>query len=86
MKIINEILSTQLITIKAILPIVLLILVVIKFSFKKNVKESPLSSLQKQLSSGKISLAEFERQKRQLLLDEDLRMKSFFLSKNINMY
>lgn len=84
MKLINEILSTPIITIKAILPIVLLILVIIKFAFRKNVKESPLSCLQKQLSSGKIDLAEFERQKRQLLLDEDLKMRSFFLSKNIN--
>lgn len=85
MKFIHTILNIQLISIEVILPISLLLLVVFKFIFKKNVKEPPLSGLQQQLSSGKINPIEFERQKRQLQMDEDLRMKSFFLSKNINM-
>jgi hypothetical protein len=85
MKFINTILSTQLIPIECIIAIFLLILVVFKFILKKNVKESPLSGLQRQLSSREIDHIEFERQRRQLQMDEDLRMKSFFLSKNINM-
>jgi len=48
---------------------------------KRNTKENPLSILQRKLSEGKIDTYEYRKQIRQIQKEEDLKMRSFFLSR-----
>lgn len=50
------------------------------FFSKKNTRENPITTLQKKFSNGEIDAYEYEQHKRQLQKEEDLKMKSFFLS------
>jgi uncharacterized membrane protein len=48
---------------------------------RNKIKESPLETLNRKFSNGEIESYEFEQRKRQLQKEEDLKLRSFFLSR-----
>lgn len=75
MKAFDPILATQFLTVLFVL------LILVRFLFRKPAKQDPISILQKRVDDGEIDEIEFDRLLRQLLKEEDLKMKSFFMSR-----
>ena len=53
----------------------------IRIRLSSNHKESPILKLQREFSMGKLDAYEFEQRKRQIQKEEDLKTRSFFLSR-----
>ncbi len=75
MKSFDPILATQFLT------VFFTLLILGRFLLRKPAKQDPISILQKRFDTGEINEIEFDRLHRQFLKDEDLKMKSFFISR-----
>jgi len=60
--------------------VIISVISALRMLLKKTNKESPIDALQKKFTKGEIANYEFEQRKRQLQKDEDLKLRSFFLS------